>query len=151
MKIILKSGIWALLVLMLFQCSSNPTSPSKDILTARQKWNNQGLESYTFNYNNSCFCLWASVTFKIAVFENKIVNVSDTAGKEAVDSTEYQYFYTIDQLFDLLEEADKQNAAQLDYSFNKDFGYPEHIYVNYSEQIADDESSYTIDSLRALN
>jgi hypothetical protein len=152
MKFLLKGVFVLSLLFIMLQCSENPVSTkAKEISEARLKWNKQGYDSYTFNYNRSCFCPWASVTFNVKVISDKITYLADLAGNVIVDSTEFQYFYTIDRLFDLLEEADKQNAAQLDYSFNKDFGYPEHIYVDYSEQIADDESSFTIDSLKVLN
>jgi len=147
MKTILVSFV---LLIFLINCSDNSVSPANEISEARQKWESLGYDSYSFNYRQSCFCIWGGVEFKIRVNENKIADVVDIAGNVIVDTSDYKYLYTIDQLFNYLENASKQNPAQLDYSFHQQLGYPQNVFVDYNKQMVDEEFGFTVDSLVAL-
>ena len=149
-KIIIKRSLMLLVLLpFLSTCSDNPLS-SSDFTKARVKWESLGFDSYSFNYRQSCFCAWGGVTFRVTVIGNSVVNAVDTSGIVMVDSSDYNNLYTIDQLFNYLDNALKKNPAELDYNFHPQLGYPEHFFVDYSKQIADDEFAFKVDSLIGL-
>ena len=68
----------------------------------------------------------------------------DIATGEALASSEVQWYLTIDDLFDLVEDAYEQEAHSVQVDFDMTRGHPTMVYIDYSEMIADEELGFTL-------
>lgn len=86
----------------------------------------------------------------VLVRNNKIVGVQDSAGVKQVTQEHWQWFKTIDQLFETAIKAknDKPNSFQL--QFNKEYGFPEYFWVDPNAQMADEEFGYSTTGFKPL-
>ena len=56
-------------------------------------------------------------------------------------------FIPVKALFVLLQSAIDEDAARIDVTYNKEFGYPEQFFVDYHENMADEERGFVIRNL----
>jgi hypothetical protein len=135
---------------------SSTTSPSlapppkgldAEAKQAWYRWQEQGIDDYSYQLGVSCFCPRFSA--RVVVEGGRVVQVGD---KPAGTSKELIGFGrlepTIDNAFVLLGHA-QQRADAVTVSFDDTTGAPTNIYVDYSTNGSDDEVSYDLDSLTA--
>lgn len=106
------------------------------------KWRSYNLDSYTFEFRASCFCItefneWVSVTVR----GDTIAGVTILRTEQPPVEIPLNNWLTIDQLFDKVFEV-VQEADEFDVAYNKRYGYPELISVDFDKQISDDEFTY---------
>ncbi len=123
------------------------TSGGGSDLTRNQKaWNSFNRGTYDFVLQRGCFCVYAG-QFEIRVRDNQIEEIipswDDLRG---VPKEDYQYFQTIDDIFDLLENAYTEEAFLIDVEYS-DNGYPTQISIDYIENAVDDELSLGVSDL----
>jgi hypothetical protein len=53
-------------------------------------------------------------------------------------------FPTVDGLFDVLEEAVRRDAHRVDVTWDPETGVPVDLYVDYDENVADEETGYRV-------
>jgi len=135
---------------MALSCSQSTEPLPADINRARQLWQQSAFNTYMFDFRQDCNCLHGGRELSILVINNKIESIADTSGHTAIDSSEYKWYFTIDQLFDRLVEISRQHTEKFEYTFDADYGYPRTVFVDFSVQVADDEFSYTIGNLKGL-
>lgn len=115
----------------------------------RAKWEAIGLTSYSFAYRERCYCgSSALLQGQIEVRDGQVVAVSATGqppGTEAVGS-----FPTIDDLFDRIEAAIRDEAAALSVSYDPELGYPREIIIDFDYGTDDDEVTIDATDLVAL-
>lgn len=133
-------------------CGDDPLSPEEDALaSARDRWEATGYVGYTYRYRMSCFC-------PPQVLETALVSVSggEVTDVYLVDSSmpappeSFDLYSTIDGLFDRLAAALEQEPAQFEVTYDEEAGYPTSAIVDISEQIADEEYSFTASDLVAV-
>jgi len=119
-----------------------------DLAVNRRIWDAGNTGNYTFSLLRGCFCVYGG-PFDITVLDNQIVDVSRPLPYEpaTVPAEDYQYFQTIDDLFDILASAYRTGAddVSVDYS---DRGNPSLISIDYLKNAVDDEVSYTVSELQ---
>lgn len=121
-----------------------------DLATSRQQWDAQNLESYRFTYSRQCFCPpQARGPFEVTVRDSKVADVLYKGEGEPMDRplAEYQ---TVEDLFALLADAYDRGAASVRVSYDAETGQPAEIYIDYDEQMADDEVGFTVEPVRPL-
>jgi len=142
----------ALACLAVGGCGDDPLGPEEEALdSARARWEGTGFTSYTYKYRMSCFC-------HPQVLETALVSVSEdqVTGVYLVDSARpaapetLGLYYTIEGLFDRLVAALEQEPAQFDVTYHEEAGYPTLATIDISEQIADEEYSFTASDLVAV-
>lgn len=115
-----------------------------------QKWKQQGLTSYRYTLQHSCFCLPTLTTPINITVVNKIVTSASTENLRTnirPDGTEspvtlisaIDRALTIEQLFARVKSAIDSGAAQIDIKYDPKLGYPTSIYIDQSTLLADDE------------
>lgn len=112
-------------------------SPRVDIERARTVWADQTDGTYAFDLFHSCFCVYAG-DFRVNVVDYEIVSIIGVPRGEAVPETHFDYMYSIEQMFDLVEDARRRDADVVEVEFS-DRGFPVRINLDYSVNVADDE------------
>jgi len=119
------------------------------MLSQRQLWESQGITSYRYGYRRACFC------GDVNALEIDVANGAVAAARYADDGAPVTSIYqstlpTIDDLFDIIEEALDSRADALRVTYHPTLGYPTEISVDYRFVVADDEFGYAISNLILL-
>ena len=112
---------------------------------AVQRWEDAGLESYTMTLRRVCFCLVPDFTgpFEVTVRGGEITSVVLEGDAVELDRAE-----TVEDLFDLLEDAYAQRAESVEATFDPTYGYPTNLSIDYEAQLADEEIGYLVSDFR---
>lgn len=133
-----------LLIGGLYGCGTAPFELTLSALeNQRARWEDSGVVDYRFDYRERCVCGQSAMRrATIEVRGGQVASVSDTGappGTEAITA-----FPTIDDLFDRIEEAIRDEAAALSVSYDPDLGYPTEIIIDFDYGAEQDE--VTIDA-----
>ena len=111
-------------------------------------WKASKVKDYSFVIKKSCFCPYE---------ENKLITVSNGTVKKAkyipsntvinISSKEK----VIDAYFDIIQEALDENAYKLTVSYDKTYGYPSDIAIDYDKNMVDEEMYYTLSHFQSGN
>lgn len=137
-----------LLPLLLVGCAQTarvPDGPPETLAEAQALWADADLDAYRMTLSRSCFCPPEyRGPYEVVVEEGRVQTVV-YEGEGVPDDRAL----TVEALFDLLNEAYEQKAARIDVTYHPALGYPTSLYIDYSEQMADEEVGYTVAELRA--
>lgn len=144
----------ALLCLGALGCESTtgPDDPLEGererLAQARGQWQSQGLSDYRFTFRRICFCA-PPVTDPVVVSVRRgaIVAVERVADGAPQDPA---FYYTIEGIFELLEDAIDQGAHQVRVEYDPARGYPTSAYIDRNFQIADEELGLTASDVQPL-
>jgi hypothetical protein len=146
-----------LLILIIFLpslsgCDHSTENPSKnsdqsELDTNRDLWNESGISTYTYTYTRSCFCL-PQEDIVVVVKAGNISEAFYTPSGTYLSGDELAQLYTIKELFDLVQEAINSNVAVLKVTYNSTYGFPEAIYIDRDERIADEEIGHYVTDFR---
>jgi uncharacterized protein DUF6174 len=120
----------------------NPMSPTEEALDdARDKWEDQGIDSYRITVRESCFCpIELGGPFVVTVVRGRIESVV-YAGEGADVVPNERIPLTVDELFDTVETADRE-AAEVRAEYDPTYGFPATIFVDRIRNAVDDEVYY---------
>ncbi|MEB4591692.1 DUF6174 domain-containing protein [Candidatus Thiothrix sp. Deng01] len=130
--------------------NSGQTAAQSQLDANRQKWESQPLADYSFTLQRSCFCRGDAIRpVNIEVADGKVASATfaDT-GEPLPEDLDYNKL-TVNDLFDTIQQAITDGAARVDVSYDQQSGVPASIYIDRSEQIADEEVGFTISNFRA--
>jgi hypothetical protein len=139
--------LWCMvLFLTAFQCEEQPpASVSRDLEENFKLWQESGIRSYSFDLRVICFCPFRE-PFSIVVRDGVTESISGN------DPESYDYIpSTIDQLYLTLQDYLAQDPVTFRAKYHPTYHYPEDVYVDVSEQIADEEMGYMISNFKVLN
>lgn len=151
----------ALLMSAVLGCSNQSEFEKriKSLEESQAKWSAVKTPSYSYEYNQVCFCLYVGEV-KVLIDDNSVIAVLDLEtdeeltveqnGKTITMLNAYpEMFYTIDELFEELKDAAK-DADELDLTFNPEYGYPTETFIDYYKEAIDDEITYLLKNLELL-
>ena len=132
-------------IIVLAACSVAPKTPLE---ANREKWTAQGITHYSFNLAVGCFCVFRNqMPLAIEVKDGKVISILDNAGQPVPQFAEtFDSYNTIEKLFSKLND----KADKITVEYNKQYGYPESIYIDYIEKAVDDEISFTVSNFTVL-
>ena len=134
-----------LLAFLLLSCSEEKIEPLNDFELSKNKWEALAVDSYSYTFQISCFCRReATLPKAVQVVNGKIVKVDGAS----YDEDEHWGVQTIDQLFDLIEEAEKDKVHRLEAEYDPDKGYPTSVYIDRELMMADEEMGYYVSALK---
>lgn len=111
----------------------------------RRLWNEQALSEYSYVFSWSCFCLPDyTAPVKIEVEQGEWSSISFVADGKPVIEDNWQRYNTIDELFEMIEDAFKQDAVAIHAEYDSELGYPTSVFIDYSELIADEERGFSV-------
>ena len=150
-------SLLALIVLFtLLAATSCTSSVPRELTDNEQLWGDQELENYDFTLERQCFCPedWRGPV-NIEVRNGTAVSVTYLSDGSVVTEGKFDDVDTIDKLFILLNNAYagkgdfKQKADSVDVTYDEQMGYPVTLYIDVSQQMADEEQGYTVTNLVA--
>ena len=118
--------------------------------THRNIWDQQSAADYRYGYRRNCFCIPEVVApVLIVVRDNSVDTVHFQASDEYVpdEYLDMELYTSIDGLFDIIQDAIDEDAAQVSVDYSPDFGYPQLAFIDYSELIADEELGWSASDL----
>src|SRR4051812_6329605 len=97
----------------LSSCVSSPDDVS-DVFAQRRKWQSQQIASYRVQSSLSCFCIReATEPVILEVRDRRLVSVTRVSDGAAVPPSEWpDRYYTVDQMFAVIAEAQAQGADE---------------------------------------
>jgi hypothetical protein len=122
---------------------STPTGLGFDFYAARSRWRARHPDSYAYTLERSCFCghlVTSPVVIEVigdAVQSRRYVETGAPVDPGLADA-----FPPIDGLFEIIENAARNGAAQLDVTYDPALGFPTQIAIDGRTNIADDEVTY---------
>ena len=126
---------------------------SKDLDKARTRWYSLNVTDYDYRYSMSCECLDSVSSPKNVQIRNGTIqsveyaynfdpSADPTVPPEAIDSIQ-----TVPELFDTIQSAIDGGAYKVDVQYDRNYGHPTSIRIDYDEMMADEEFDARIESL----
>ena len=148
---LMKLGLVAVSIFVLHSCTKTITKPFQTIkgdpTTQLALWKEKNISSYEMTMKISCNCIQGRVGPHHIVVENDIIK---TVNDLPYDSTKTGPIQTINQLFEFIQVGLAANPYQHSLDYNAQYNYPQKIFFDFSEQIADDEVGYEITEFKVL-
>jgi hypothetical protein len=102
---------------------------------------------YTYQLTVSCFCMGAGVPIVVTVVDAEVVGAvyamddGGRGGTKAGDPADQSFWLTLN---DVIDTANDTEAATVTVDWPAGQDYPNSVYVDGEESIADDEVGYTV-------
>lgn len=114
-------------------------------------WDAQGPDSYRYTLQVGCFCLTDMTRpVVIEVRDGAVAGVTYADDGSAADPALFEQYDSVEDLFAVIGEAEAQNPARLDVTYDEALGVPLSVDIDISEQMADEELTLTVSSFEAL-
>lgn len=114
-----------------------------DLSAYRSQWTAAAIDDYEYGYNKYCECHGDSPPeTRVSVRGGQVSGVrhlpANSAREIAADPRNFGLYWTIDEIFDLLESA-VAREANVRADFDRDLGYPIRFFIDYDEDLIGDE------------
>jgi Family of unknown function (DUF6174) len=119
--------------------------------TPQALWESQEIESYRYNIQVGCFCiqdLTRPVTIEIQ--DGEVAAITYVDDGSAADPALFEHYTSIDKLFAIINDAESQEPALLDVTYDEATGVPLSVNIDISEMMADEELYLTVSGFEAL-
>ena len=139
-----------ILLLVLFIACEDSNKELTPLDENQKKWQSHNLKSYRMNMNINCFCVpTADIDIRV---ENGLISLIN-GERFTKDDFEDKFWHakTVEELFIFINEKLLENPFQKNLKFNSIYGYPEEIYFDLKENIADEEIGYIVHSFSPIN
>lgn len=137
----------AALAATLLACN-DATGPAGRLSDARARWLRARPTRYEFRLAVSCFCARPPQPLTITVQGDSIVSAVDATGAP-LRAPWTDAATTIDRLFGVVALAIEHGADVVDVAYDRAYGYPRSIVLEYERNVPDGESRYTVDGFVA--
>lgn len=134
--------------------SPPPSFSEADFAAALAKWRAAGFANYTYKLEIGCFCFFEhGMPITVTVLNGEANSMTWSDGT-AVANPELSYetfaeASTIDRLFAELDQL-RRTAYYVKATFDPVYGFPTTAFIDRVRNLADEENSYTISALRAI-
>ena len=141
----MKNTLLLFFALLLLTCNKDQPEPTTEFELNKNKWEALGVDPYSFKLQISCFCTEETTRLKaVKIVNNQITSVNETP----YNSDKHWGVMTISQLFDEIENAERDKVFLLRVEYDQDKGFPNSVYIDREEMMADEEMGYTITNLK---
>jgi hypothetical protein len=128
------------------------SDPADDhgLAAARKQWVDHLPASYSFTWMQGCECIGDMTRpIRIGVTAGQLTTAVFVDDQRAVGEPVRGSLLTIDGVFDKIQNAFDQGAAEVTVAYDPARGYPRSVFVDYSRQVADEELSLQISDFAA--
>ncbi len=137
------------LAVLAVACSDPVSGQQRELDLNRGLWNDESITEYTYTLQITCFCppeITQPVVVRVS--QDSILSVVSAANGEPVAGALIGNFYTVNDLFDVVQDAIDGGAHQLSLTYDPDLHYPISIVIDYDEQAVDEELALTAGQLK---
>jgi hypothetical protein len=114
----------------------------RDLVSARARWNAQGSSNYEFVVRQLCYCIFGGQSVKVTVRQGAVVSAVKLGDGQALPSEYFDGFATVEQMFDMIDDAISDRAHSIRATYDATFGFPTDFFIDYREQVADEERGF---------
>jgi len=117
-------------------------SGKQNLQEAREKWDSLSSPTYTYSFTHLAY-IGLIEPYEIVVEENAVTDVIISKTGKSAESEFHDFYtkFTIDGLFDYTQNA-LDKAYEVRVKFNEEFGYPVSVYIDYDENVIDEEEAF---------
>ena len=129
-------------------CLTSPDD-ADELSRQRRKWESQGITDYRVLSRMICFCVGdATAPVVLHVLNRRLVSVTRADDLSPVPPSEWAFrYYTIDEMFDLIADAQAKGASEVRVTYDPMLGYPTSVFLDMSIRVADDERQFELSGL----
>lgn len=139
------------LLFVALSCKDDSLDPNTSSVEGNfAAWEALGISDYNIIQRQLCFCIDGGVVAIVNVRDNKIVSVTDSVSNNLIPQERWQYFKTIDQLFETALKAQQSKPARFEITYNNTYRFPAYVWVDENFYIADEEYGYLTTSFQSL-
>ncbi len=107
---------------------------------ARGRWQASGIVDYRYRYTRLCECPPEDLTSPaIEVRAGAIVRVWDVTTGAEVDPANFDRYFSVTDLFDLIQAAIDLPADEVSVTYHPALGHPTALLIDYQRSVADEE------------
>lgn len=124
-------------------------APGESVESAHARWQAQRLQSYSYHFQRTCFCLPEIIReADVTVSHGQVVGATNVVYRDPFwpppGQPDLSGLHTIDQFFDMIVAA-QQESAVVAVSYDSEMGFPRRIAVDQYLETVDDEYEYYVD------
>jgi len=108
-----------------------------------QIWLDANITDYQFTYHENCFCM-PQEDLIIQVQNSTVASAFYAQSGEYVANDQLGSVPAIDDLFAVIKDALDRNAYEINSTYHADYGFPQHIYIDYLKNAVDEEFGFTV-------
>jgi hypothetical protein len=143
----------ALLLLSLGACDTltgldDQTREERELARARRNWSLSYVDDYDYVLRRRCFCQLGGEAVRVSVRRGAVVDLELESSGQPLSLTWAHAYPPVTGLFTLLQEAIDRDAYVVDAIYDGQYGIPIDIWVDYSPDVADEETGYEVASFR---
>lgn len=131
-----------------FQVQGEPAGVSLE--QARERWRAEQLGSYEYEIVRQCYCTPEYTRpMRVSVRENVVVAARYSDDRSPVPAAVVKSLRSIDGWFDHIAQGYKQGYFRMQIDYHSQQGYPQELFMDRREQVADDEETVRIKLISA--
>ena len=144
-----------LLLLATLACAAlGAAAQTSNLAAQRGAWRAAKLVDYEYGYRKYCACHPDSPPETIVTVRGgEVVGVRhrpvDSTNEVQAEARNLKYYWTIDELFDLIESAQRR-GAQVRASYDPRRGFPTEIHIDYDKNAIGDELDVVLTTVTPL-
>lgn len=121
-----------------------PAEPGEVLEAARARWAGSGIRDYSITVRRTCECTPAMTgPVVVEVRAGAVATRHYVDSGEAVDASLAPLFPSVDELFEILDDAARTRAAVVVARYDSERGYPTYVAIDRDRTRAD-EIIYTV-------
>ncbi len=147
---ITKSPVWLVISVMILLAGCDNATQNSELDSEQSSldqsillWNTSKIASYQYTYKRECYCM-PEQDIVVAVTSGDVSEAFYTPGGSYLADEDLDSLYTIENMFELIQEAIDLNVAVLEVDYNQETGHPEEIYIDRNKNLADEEITYIV-------
>ena len=118
-----------------------------NIVDTYTRWQTYKLKNYSLEQSLSCYCVNGGVPMKIVVSENRVAEVLKLSDGIPLPLDQWSWYKSVDELFEIANSVNRDSVAYFHIEYDVKYGYPTILYVDPSENTADEEYGYRSQNL----
>ncbi len=124
---------------------------SRKLKAAEALWKRKQPVHYAYQLQRSCFCPPEyTQPIAIRVFKGKIQQVTLQSG-QPLPADRKAEAKTINQLFGIIRDAIKREAASVEVKYDAQYGFPSSISIDLEKMMADEEVYYSVSGFQVAS
>ena len=131
--------------------AEKPVSAQQALNAHLAQWQKTRPEKYSYVFIRSCFCTPEYIKPVLTrVDKNTLIDARFKDSNKPLPASLKGNKRTIDSLFKIVQSAIDRKAYSIKVKYNKQYGYPESISVDYDKMIADEELYLSAKDFKSL-
>jgi hypothetical protein len=121
----------------------------RDLERARDRWYATAAYEYEVTVDRRCECLYTG-PIRMLVRGGVPVAAVDRYSGAPVPLTVLRYYPSVEELFDLIDDAIYGRSNDVDVSYDNNYGYPRVTYIDYDQFYTDDDLHFDVREVRII-